>query len=500
MKLKTIAALFALLLYALAAQAQTAASPCDLSSFSGAQAFDDIECHVVHDFTPSGHIAGARKISFYNEGYEFFSYLQLITQPGAKGQPQYINVLVQSEYADDGQLQGSGTGGYYMDGDLLYSYIYWDSGYVSTRPYGVERITYQWNRSTSQYRITDYVFSFDGGYAARGWGSSDYTLTLAIDPLRPGKEDALQGAAFDDLATTTEKARYFWGHATHDLDVYINSLSAQEFYNRFAWGKQALELLVEAQQRIPDSIHAMLLRRQIAVCNRANDILECCAQLPDTMNCLQHRYDGLNNYITPPDFSPGPYIQQARVYTVDNKFDDRNFRDTILVTPPAGQGLAQHIPFYTYYPGVFGNYPPQEHRALIQQIGGHRLHQDQLTIYQYWADGCTFDEGLALETQVFQWQPTTQRFERTRRTLDLLSAKAHPRHKLLEMHFGYLEYDNHIEIIKHDASIQLPEDARAALMPLLEDARQHSHAYCCANGLGGENCSSTDSASSAQKE
>lgn len=486
MKLIKIVTLFVFTLTLLVPLTQAKEPRCDLSSFNFSEDFSeeyaDISCQKVENFKPTQYIIGAQEVHFWDS--ESSTYLQLITRADAKGKSQYINILIQNEYADDGQLQGSGTGGYYVDGDKLYSYTYWDTGAAQTHPYGVERITYQWDRKASRYNIVDYLFSMDSNYRARGWGQSNYILTESTSPSSVDKEEMFL-QLFDpylsrsmDLAELFATQQVYLRHATRDIDAFLVTLTPQEMYEKFVWGQDALNLVAEAQQRIAQPIHEMLLRRQIAVCSRGNDPMECCAEMPDPMNCFLNRYDNKIAYKKPKGFKPSSSIQDARIYALGGYYSP-GYTETILITTPNKQGVQQYIPFRTYYPAIFGDYPPEEHRALMHLIGGYTLNEDKLTIYQYWVDGCALEQGLALQTKEFQWNANTSRFEETQHTQAVVKkdAKTASRYQSLKS-YGLISDS---DIIK--TTIELPEQAQTVLEPFIAEGRKRNQDYCRHNGL-----------------
>ena len=482
MKTKSIITFFVSLLCAASSFAQKPVQShnCDLSSFQLSEYFSeeyaDVKCKKIKNFKPTKYIIGVQEVSFWDE--EFTSYLQLITKPDAKGKSQHINILIQSEYADDAQLQGSGTGGYYIDGDKLYAYTYWDKGSASTNPYGVERYTYQWRPKISRYEIIDYVFSFYGG---RSWGSTlKEVLSQDTCTAKPDETMALDSSC-DEFSQSNTKpvVEGCVGSHSREESIYLSALTPEDCNKRFLWGEDLKALLTEAQQRIAIPIHEMLLRRQIAVCERANEPIQCCVEMPDPMNCLQSRYT--SKHTTPPGFKPSAFIQKARIYEVAMYGDDPGVFDIVLITPPDQGGRSQYIPFHYHYPVAFGDYPSDAHKSLIHLVGGYTLNGETLTIYQYWGDGCAFDQGLALETRVLQWQPSQKRFEEQTRTFESISDKTHPRYQELKI-YGLISEDG-----TQKQTIQLPEQAQTALAPLIKKVRQESKAYCRTNGLKTQN-------------
>lgn len=240
---------------------------CDLNSFSRAEHLEEVKCVPETAFKPVGHLIGAQKVSFYDESWEYFTYLQLVLEPDAQGKSHYLNILVENEYGDDAQIQGSGTGGYHIDGDLLYSYIYWEKGAEQTHPYGIERITYQWKPQTANYEIVDYVYSFHSGYNARGWDTPEKFWTHSLNENMPDKEAMfLKLYDLESLSDPGYNKPYFAGLATQDLNNFIDKLTVPELYSRFVWGEETQKLLIEAQARIGENIRDTLKKRQFRFC------------------------------------------------------------------------------------------------------------------------------------------------------------------------------------------------------------------------------------------
>ena len=253
MKHLLLLCLFSLGITSIHAQEATQINNCDTDTVASITAnivgFSDkpyeINCANVPGFTPFAQITQATMLEVYTEGEQ--TYLQLISTPNREGKRNRLNILISDNYADDAQLQGTGAGGYYVDGNKLYAYVYWGVGCKFDEPYEVERTTYEWNTKLHQYEQTDYIFYRAGVESARGWGCCDYSLLDAEKQLTQQEQQMLN---------------------THLQNS--NKLAEQ-----FVWGEQARKLLAEAEQRISPQIQRTSLWRQHFCCRYENDEQAC---------------------------------------------------------------------------------------------------------------------------------------------------------------------------------------------------------------------------------
>lgn len=227
------------------------ATGCDeqtLIILSDHEFFDKVICTPQPNFEPSLHIAEAISIQIA-EGLSP-TYLQLITPPDVSGEVQRIILMQEDIYFDDAQLQGSGVGGYYADGDQLNIYAIWASGCGFQKFYKAEKTVWMWNSTLARYEQTDaawYTTCEDGG-GARGWACGD-----------------------DMLLNLTEYP------TAEQLEIFnSDNMNWREQHGwQLLWGQEARDVLAELQKNLALQIRAANLWRNKYCCNYEDDYEGC---------------------------------------------------------------------------------------------------------------------------------------------------------------------------------------------------------------------------------
>lgn len=213
-----------------------------------------IDCINVAGFKPVSHIAEAKIMEVYFEGEQ--TYIQLVTVANEQNERQRLNILLSDDFSDDAQLQATGAGGYYIEGDKLYAYVYWAGGCKFDQPFEVEKITYQWNLESQQYQREEYIFYRDPDTLGRGWICCNHNLLDATEELTEEQQLLLQGVR-------------------NSSKLWVNDFG----WRTFIWGQQARDLFAEAQERIASQINYTSLWRQHSCCRYEYDEDACIQQL-----------------------------------------------------------------------------------------------------------------------------------------------------------------------------------------------------------------------------